>query len=418
VPPFRTTQRLLAIVMAGGRGERLQPLTRDRTKPAVPFGAKYRIIDFTLSNLVNSGFQRIYVLTQYKAQSLLEHLQHTWITAGSRDSFITAVPAQMRAGNSWYRGTADALYQNLDLFARSDPEVVAVFSADHVTTMNVAQMLDHHLQTGATATVACLPVPLEEAGSFGVVEVADDGRITGFAEKPAHPSPMRDRPGYAWVSMGNYIFDAKRMAHVLREDAGDSLSDHDFGRDILPALVGRERVYAYDFRQNRVPAATVDEAAYWRDIGTIDAYYQASLDLKNVVPKLNLYNGHWPVRTVGTNDPPAKFVFDDPQRQGRAVQSVVGSGCIVAGGLVKDSILGRNVYVEEGATIVDSVVLDNVRIGKGARVRRAIIDKNVKVESGSKVDAETAIETAHVTDSGIVVIPRAVDSPELSAWNF
>jgi glucose-1-phosphate adenylyltransferase len=292
-----------------------------------------------------------------------------------------------------------------------------VFGADHVYTMNVAQMLDHHLQTGATATVACLPVPIEEARAFGVLEVAEDGRITSFVEAPDRPPSMRGRPGYACVSMGNYIVDARRMIQVLRENAADSLPDRDLGRDILPSLVARERVYSYDFLQNRIPAATRDEAAYWRDIGTIDAYYQASLDLKNVVPKLNLYNRHWPIRTASYNDPPAKFVFDDGQRQGRAVQSVVGSGCIVAGGLVKDSILGRNVHVEEGAEIIDSVVLDNVRVRRGARVRRAIIDENVVVSAGARIHAGTSsIENACVTESGIVVIPRAVNFPELSAW--
>ncbi len=418
--PFRTTQRVLAVVLAGGRGQRLDPLTRSRSKPAVPFGAKYRIVDFVLSNLVNSGLERIYVLTQYKAQSLLEHLQRSWISLGSRDSFITAVPAQMKSGDNWYLGTADCIYQNLDLLHRSEPDVVAVFGADHVYKMNVRQMIDFHTDHEAAATVACLAVPIGEATEFGVVEVDDQWRIRGFEEKPANPKPLPQRPTHALVSMGNYIFDSKTMVEALREDAADADSSRDFGKNILPKLIQHQPVYAYDFLRNRIPSETDDEAAYWRDLGTIEAYFEANLDLKNVVPKLNLYNWNWPIRTASYDDPPAKFVFDEDDRRGRAVQSIVAGGCILSGGYVKDSVLGRNVHVHTGAEVVDSVILDNVHIGRGARIHRAIIDKNVRIAPDSIIGGPAGQhqEHFHVTESGIVVIPRALDSPEHSARNF
>jgi glucose-1-phosphate adenylyltransferase len=418
--PFRTSQALVAVVLAGGRGQRLHPLTRDRSKPAVPFGGKYRIIDFTLSNLVNSGCERIYVLTQYKAQSLLEHLQRAWITVGSRDSFITAVPAQMRAGGSWYRGTADAIHQNLNLLHRSDPTIVAVFGADHIYKMNVQQMVDFHVERRSDCTVACLPVPVDQARSLGVVEIDEHGRIVRFYEKPQKPVEMPHHKGYALASMGNYLFDRRKMIEVLEADAGDPSSSHDFGKDLIPGMIENGRVFAYDFQRNSIPLATEDERSYWRDIGTLDAYFQANLDLKNVVPKLNLYSWSWPIRTASYNDPPAKFVFDEEGRRGQAVQSIVAGGCILAGGRVKDSVLGRNVLVEAGAEVVDSILLDNVRVEHGARVHRAIIDKNVSVPADSRVSARAwaGREDAVITDTGIVVVPRGEDSPEWTARNF
>lgn len=405
--------------MAGDPGEALHPLTRDRTRSALPFGAQYRIIDFALSNLVNSGFQRIYVFTRHGDRTLLEHLQRAWIRGSSRDSFITAVPASLREGQPWYEGTAAPLVQNLDLLARSASGVVALLDADHVFTMNLGQMLDHHRHAGAAASIAWAPLPVEEAGGYDVLEVTGDGRVTGVTENPERPTPMRERPGHACVSLGVCLVDAARLTDALRELATVPPSGHGTGRDLLPALVAGGRVHAYDFHQNRVPAVTLEEPAHWRDIGSVDAYYHANLDLKNVVPGLNLYNGRWPLRAAHHHDPPAKFVFDDPRRQGRAVQSVVGSGSIVAGGLVKDSILGRNVHVEEGAEVVESVLLDGVRVRRDARVRRAIVDENVTIDGGAHLEPGGDVPSdAHVTGSGVVVVPRAVVSSERRAWSL
>jgi glucose-1-phosphate adenylyltransferase len=412
--------RVVALVMAGGKGERLFPLTRDRSKPAVPFGGKYRIADFVLSNLVHSKVSAIYVLTQYKAQSLLEHLQAGWIHQSGPDSFITAVPAQMQSGAEWYRGTADAIYQNLRLLDRTRPEIVAVFGADHIYKMNVRQMIDFHVRRDAAATIACLPVPVAEAADFGVVIVDESWRVIGFEEKPTAPREIPDRPGWALVSMGNYLFRTGVLVEVLRADAADATSAHDFGRSILPRMVDVYPVYAYDFLRNRIPRESESEVSYWRDIGTIDAYFTANLDLKDVQPKLNLYNWSWPIRTVSFTDPPAKFVFDEQGRRGEAVQSVVCSGCILSGGYVKDSVLGRNVFVDEGAEVFESVILDNVFIGKRARVRRAIIDKNNHVPEGVTIGYDEAAdrERYHVSPGGVVVLRRGGDSPESRARNW
>lgn len=412
--------RVVALVMAGGKGERLFPLTRDRAKPSVPFGGKYRIIDFVLSNLVHSRINAIYVLTQYKSQSLLEHLQAGWIHSSGPDSFVTAVPAQMQSGDDWYLGTADAIHQNLRLLDRSRPEVVAVFGADHIYKMNVRQMIDFHEKRDAAATVACLPMPVEEASAFGVMNVDEEWRVVGFDEKPAAPREIPGKPGFALVSMGNYLFRTGVLVEALRADANDPNSAHDFGKSILPKLIDSHAVYAYDFLRNRIPRESDSEASYWRDIGTIDAYYEANLDLKNVEPKLNLYNWDWPIRTVSYNDPPAKFVFDDSGRRGEALQSIVCGGCILAGGYVKDSVLGRNVFVDEGAEVLDSVIQDNVFIGKRARVRRAIIDKNNVIADGASIGFDDAAdrERYHVSPGGIVVVRRASDSPESRARNW
>jgi glucose-1-phosphate adenylyltransferase len=414
--------RIVALVLAGGKGERLHPLTLERSKPAVPFGGKYRIIDFVLSSLLNSNVKAIFVLTQYKAQSLLEHLQLGWIHASSPDNFLLAVPAQMQSGESWYRGTADAIYQNLRLLDRTNPEVVAVFGADHVYKMNVHQMAGFHRETGAAATVACLPVPKEEASAFGVIEVDEKWKIRGFVEKPKDPPEIPDSPGWSLVSMGNYLFNTDILVETLKADAEDEDSVHDFGKSILPKMIHHQPVYAYDFKRNRIPIekGLEPEAAYWRDIGTIEAYYEANLDLKNVQPKLNLYNWDWPIRSVNFNDPPAKFVFDEDGRRGQAIQSVVSAGCILSGCYVKDSVLARNVFVEEGAQVIESVIHDNVRIGRGARVRKAIIDKNNHIGLGETVgyEPEKDRERYHVSASGIVVIRRAKDTPQSRARNL
>ncbi len=414
--------RIVALVLAGGKGERLFPLTAERSKPAVPFGGKYRIVDFVLSSLLNSNIKAIFILTQYKAQSLLEHLQLGWIHASSPDDFLLAVPAQMQSGESWYRGTADAIYQNLRLLDRTNPAVVAVFGADHIYKMNVHQMAGFHREVGAAATVACLPVLKEEASAFGVIEVDASWKVTGFVEKPEDPPEIPDKPGWSLVSMGNYLFNTDILVEALKEDTEDQNSVHDFGKSILPKMIHHHPVYAYDFKRNRIPMKTGSEpeAAYWRDIGTIESYFEAHLDLKNVQPKLNLYNWDWPIRSVNFSDPPAKFVFDEDARRGHAVQSVVSAGCILSGGYVKDSVLARNVFVDDGALVTESVIHDNVRIGRGARVRRVIIDKNNHIPPGEAVgyDLEKDKQKYHVSDSGIVVVSRAKDTPESRARNL
>ena len=406
--------------MAGGKGERLYPLTKDRSKPAVPFGGRYRIIDFVLSNLINSEIRSIYVLTQYKAQSLVEHLERGWTwRVGGREGFIRAVPAQMQLGDSWYRGTADAIFQNLNLVRDHGADAVAIFSADHIYKMNVRQMIEFHLRTDAAATVSCLPVPRASATQFGVVAVDDQSRVTGFVEKPPNPPAIPGRPAEAYASMGNYIFNASLLREVLGDNSSGT-SHFDFGKDILPEITSSHAVFAYDFRRNRIPGLREGEQAYWRDVGTIEAFYEANMDLKSVVPQLNLYNWQWPIMTARFNDAPAKFVFDEETRRGVALQSVLASGCVLSGGYVKDSILGRNVVVDAGAEVRDSVLMDNVVISSGARVRRAIIDKNVVVAPDDRIGEDLDRDRARyvVSSDGIVVVEKAPDTPELLSRNW
>jgi glucose-1-phosphate adenylyltransferase len=402
---------VLGVVLAGGRGERLFPLTKDRAKPAVPFGGKYRIIDFVLSNLVNSGIYSIYVLTQFKAQSLVEHLQEGWqLSSLFRDYFVIPVPAQMRAGSAWYRGTADAVGQNLHLIRRADPKAVAVFGADHVYKMNVRQMLERHWQNEADVTVGALPVRRSEASQFGVMEVDSEWRILGFEEKPKEPKPIPAEPDWALVSMGNYVFETKLLLTTLEQDAADSQSEHDFGKDILPRLVREgKRVFAYDFRRNRIPTPLKgEEASYWRDIGTIDAYFEANMDLRTVDPSLNLYNQSWPIRTVSYGDPPAKFVFDEEERRGMTTNSIVAEGTIISGSVVRNCVIGRNVRIHSYSEINEAIIMNRVEIGRGCRIRRAIIDKNVYIPPGTEIgyNSEADRKNYFATPSGIVALPR------------
>ncbi len=401
---------VLGVILAGGRGERLYPLTRDRAKPAVKFGGKYRIIDFVLSNFVNSGIHSIYVLTQYKAQSLMRHLELGWrLSDCLQDRFIIPVPAQMQNGGDWYQGTADSVRQNLHMIQRHHPRLIAVFGADHVYRMNIRQMVEEHLAKKADVTVAALPVRVEEARQFGVMEVDDAWRVVGFEEKPVQPKTIPGEPGQVLASMGNYVFDADVLIYALDIEAKDSSSNHDFGRDLLPPLLREQRVYAYDFRQNRIPLPLKgEEPSYWRDLGTIEAYYEANMDLRSVDPSFNLYNHSWPIRTLGNGGPPAKFVFEEEGRRGQANNSIVGEGTIISGSLVRGSVIGQNVKIHGYSLIEDSIIMDWVEVGRGCRIRKAIIDKHNVIPPGTQIgfDAEEDRNRYFVSEGGIVVIPR------------
>lgn len=399
--------KILGIIMAGGEGTRLQPLTRDRAKPAVPFGGKYRIVDFVLSNFINSEMYAIHVLVQFKSQSLIDHLQAGWRIGGfpSDQYFISTVPAQMRTGQTWYQGTADSVYQNINLIKNFKPDIVAVFGADHIYRMDIRQMVEFHLHRDAQVTISAFPVPLHEGPSFGILQVDRTGQVTGFEEKPAVPKPMPDDPDNCLASMGNYLFSTPALLDILEHRANTS---HDFGRDIIPQLIGQSPVYAYDFRLNRLADEPADQPIYWRDVGTLDAYYEANMDLRDIRPMLNLYNPNWPIRTATNFLPPAKFAFDEEGRRGLAIQSVISEGSIVSGATVVNSILGRGVFVHSYSLVEWSVIMDNCHIHRHARVRRAIIDKDVQVPEWETIgfDLERDRQRFQVTEGGVVVVPK------------
>jgi len=400
--------RTLGIVLAGGKGTRLYPLTRERAKPAVPFGGKYRIIDFVLSNFINSGIYSIYVLTQFRSQSLLQHLSEGWQFGGLlKTQFLIPVPAQMRSPDeTWYQGTADAIYQNINLVEQSDPHVVAIFGADHIYRMNIASMIEFHVQRSAEVTVAAIPVDRKLATELGVIEATGDGHIVAFHEKnPDAPAILGD-PERVYASMGNYVFSTRTLLRLLHDDAADESSGHDFGRDILPKLAGKAEIFAYDFQSSRIPGEPAEGLPYWRDVGTIDSYYEANMDLRSVTPALNLYNREWPLRTTAYPDPPAKFTSDEENRRGQAIDSIVSGGCLLSGGVVRNSVLGRSVRVHAGALVEDCVILDNCDIGRRSKIRRAILDKNVRVPDDAVIGYDLAHDrlTHHVTESGIVVV--------------
>ena len=400
--------RVLAFVLAGGKGTRLYPLTKERAKPAVPFGGRYRIVDFVLSNLINSGIYSTYVLIQFKSQSLLQHLSEGWEVGGLlTQHFIIPVPAQMRSpGEDWYQGTADAIYQNINLIEQADPHFVIIFGADHIYRMNIREMLEYHLHKRAQVTIASIPVRKELANEFGVIETDADGSVAGFHEKSSDAPTMPADPDRVYASMGNYIFSTNLLLRELYADAQNEASSHDFGRDILPSLVGRTAMFAYDFQTNHIPGDPPAQDPYWRDVGTIDAYYDANMDLRAVTPALNLYNRQWPLRTAGYSDPPAKFIFDEQGRRGQAIDSIVAGGTILSGGMVRNSILGRWVKVHSGALVEESILFDNCDIGRRARVRRGILDKNVRVPEDATIgyDLDSDRKLYHVTESGIVVV--------------
>jgi len=396
-------ERVLAMILAGGKGERLHPLTRERSKPAVPFGGRYRIVDFVLSNFVNSGILSLYVLVQYKAQSLIEHLRMSWRTNGLMpDHFIAVVPPQMRLGEMWYRGSADAVLQNLNLIDDFDPDLVAVFGADHVYRMDVNQMVAFHREREAEVTVAARPVPLAEATDFGVLEVDDTGRFIGFVEKPATPRAMPGDPSHAYVSMGNYLFSRRTLVESLLADARRNTA-HDFGKTIIPELFGTARVFAYDFQKNVVPGVKpYEERGYWRDVGTLDAYWRAHMDLLGETPDFDLDNGRWPVLTGRYHGPPARIVSGDIEN------AQIGEGSLVRRATIRNSILGRGVWVNEGAVIEDSIIMDFTAVGKGAHLRRVIVDRFNIVAAGEEIGLshDPDRQRYHVDPSGLVVIPR------------
>ncbi len=402
--------RTLALIMAGGQGTRLHPLTLERAKPAVPFGGKYRIVDFVLSNMVNSQIYSIYLLVQWRSQSLIEHLKDGWqFGRVLHDHFVVPVPAQMRLGASWYQGTADAVFQNMNLIDDFRPDLIAIFGADHIYRMDIQQMIAFHLERKAAVTVATLPVPVEESDQFGVLEVDSGLRVLDFTEKPSTTRSMPGAPGKCLASMGNYLFDPQVLRTALIEDSQNPNSGHDFGHNLIPGLIERVPVYAYNFMTNRIRGDSEENLSYWRDVGTLDAYYEANMDLRDAKPHLNLYNPLWPLRSAYYNQPPAKFVFNEHSRRGSAAHSVISEGCIISGASVRNSVLGRSVFVHSYSQIDDSVVMDYCDIGRHARIRRAIIDKNVKIPEGAVIgyDLEQDRKRYTVTDSGIVVIPKA-----------
>jgi len=404
--PGALTKSTLALILAGGRGSRLEELTNWRAKPSIPFGGKFRIIDFTLSNCVNSGIRRIGICTQYKAQSLIRHVQRGWSFLDGRfDEFVELLPAQQRIEATWYQGTADAVYQNLDILRRHDPEYVLILAGDHVYKMDYGRMLEDHVAARAQMTIACIDVPLADAQSLGVMAVDADRRVVEFQEKPERPAPMPDRPDRALASMGVYVFDAAFLYEELVRDADDRGSSHDFGTDVIPRLLRQgARAHAHSFADSCVN--TSDGVPYWRDVGTIDAYWEANVALTHVVPELNLYDQGWPIWTYQEQLPPAKFVFDDDGRRGTAIDSMISSGCIVSGSTVRRSLLFSNVRVHDWCLIEDSVVLPNVDIGRNTRLKRVVVDKHCRLPEGLEVGVDPDVDRRRfrVTERGITVI--------------
>ncbi len=396
---------ILGMILAGGEGTRLHPLTKERAKPAVPFGGKYRIIDFVLSNFINSGIYSIFVLTQFRSQSLTEHIINGWNISGThgKGRFIIPVPAQMRTEDKrWFQGTADAIYQSSHLIVDFAPDLVAVFGGDHIYRMDISQMVEFHLQKEATATVAAIPVPIAEASSFGVIQVDADWRIVGFEEKPANPKPIPGDPGKALVSMGNYIFNSVDLLKLLKSDAEDAKSSHDFGKDILPSLVPSKKLFAYNFYTNSIPGRQYGKH-YWRDVGTIQSYFHANMDLRNPEPELDLYNKKWPIYNYHHSLPPAKFIHNEEisptglPRIGKAINSLVCDGCIISGSTVTNSVLFNSVHVHSYATVHNSILLNDVDIGERCLIRNAIIDKHVELPKGTTVGYDRKADEKNYT---------------------
>lgn len=409
MPEFRTprfvsrlTRDTLALILAGGSGTRLKGLTQWRAKPAVPFGGKFRIIDFPLSNCFNSGIRRIGVITQYKAHSMIRHLQRGWSFQRTElGEFVELLPAQQRTGGSWYAGTADAVFQNLDIIRAHNPEYVLILAGDHIYKMDYGPMLAYHVEHEADLTIGCFEVPLETAKAFGVMAVDGEWRVTGFTEKPPQPDPIPGRPTEALASMGIYVFNTKFLFEQLVRDAESVGSDRDFGKDIIPSVIHKYRVFAYPFRD-----PITGSQAYWRDVGTVDSYWSANMELIGVTPELNMYDNEWPIWTYQEQLPPAKFVFDDDDRRGKAVDSMVSGGCIISGGAVRHSLLFSNVRVNSYSKVQDSVILPDVTIGERCRITKAVIDKGCIIPDGTIIgeNLEQDAKRFHVSEGGVVLV--------------
>lgn len=407
---FRSERpRVLSMVLAGGEGKRLAPLTLDRAKPAVPFAGHYRLIDFALSNLANGGYRRMVVLTQYKSHSLDVHISRTWRMATFLGEYVTSVPAQMRRGRRWFLGSGDAIYQNLNLIDDEEPDYIFVFGSDHVYRMDPRQLLDHHISSGAGVTVAAIRAPIEQASQFGVIEVGNSTKIQRFREKPTDAVGLPDAPDQVLASMGNYVFDAKVLRDAVTEDALEDSSAHDVGGDLIPRLVRDGLAHVYDFTTNKVPGETERDRHYWRDVGTLDSFYDAHMDLVAPLPVFNLYNGRWPVYTTGRTLPPAKLVYDGEFGSGEVTDSILCNGTIVSGAAVRNSVLSPGVRVQAGAAVEGAILMDDVIVERGAVVRNAILDKNVIVPAGVSIGVDAEHDAARgftISSAGVVAVAK------------
>lgn len=401
----------LVMILAGGEGKRLYPLTKDRAKPAVPFGGRYRIIDFVLNNFINSGFFKIKVLTQYKSDSLNKHITRGWALSPFLNQYVDLAPAQMRTGSEWYRGTADAIYQNVFHITDEDPDYVCIFGGDHIYKMDVSQMLDYHKEKKADLTISAIPIPIEEAHEFGIIEVDDDWKLTNFVEKPkTEPKSIPGNPNMCLASMGNYIFNKDSLLKALEEDEKIQSSNHDFGKNVIPMMLNEgKRIYVYNFNENVFPGMSDRERGYWMDVGSIDAYWQANMDLLDYDPELNLYSQTWPLRTFNYNYPPAKFIWEEGERVGMATNSMVSEGCIVSGAGLSRCVLSPKVKVNSFSQISESILMENVEIGRHSRIKKAIIDKNVIVPPNTRIGfnrEEDEKRGFHVSPNGVTVVPK------------
>ena len=402
---------VLVMILAGGEGKRLYPLTRDRAKPAVPFGGRYRIIDFVINNFVNSGFYKIKILTQYKSDSLNKHITRGWVLSPFLNQYVDLVPAQMRTDGAWYKGTADAIFQNLNQIDDERARYVCVFGGDHVYKMDVTQMLKYHKKRKADLTISAIPVPVSLAHEYGIIEVDEDWKLTGFVEKPKHkPKTIPGRDDYCLASMGNYVFNSSVLKKELIQDSNNPESKHDFGKNIIPTMLENgSKVYVYDFSKNEFAGMTKSEAGYWRDVGTVDAYWQANMDLLSYLPELNLYSESWPLRTFNYNYPPAKFIWEEGDRVGTATNSMVSEGCIISGGSISRCVLSPKVRINSFSNVIDSILMENVNIGRHCEIRKAIIDKNVDIPAYAKIGVCREDDEArgfYVSEGGVTVVPK------------
>ncbi len=401
----------LVMILAGGEGKRLYPLTRDRAKPAVPFGGRYRIIDFVINNFINSGFYKLKILTQYKSDSLNKHILKTWPLSPIINQYVDLVPAQMRIDSHWYKGTADAVFQNIHHILAEDSKFVAVFGGDHIYKMNVEQMLDFHKKNNADLTISAIPIPIEQAGEYGIMEVDENWRLTNFIEKPkTTPKHIPGDETKCLASMGNYFFNREKLIDELQADALIENSNHDFGKNVIPKMLEQgDRIFVYDFAQNTFPGMEESERGYWRDVGTMDAYWQANMDLLAYDPEFNLYTKEWPVRTYNYNFPPAKFIWEELERRGMATNSLVSEGCIISGGTLSRCILSPKVRINSFSSVEDSIIMENVNIGRHSHIKKAIIDKNVDIPPYTNIGFDRAQDEArgfYISEGGVTVVPK------------